>query len=361
MKKPAKQTKTRPAVLGGKARAAALSKEELSVIGRAGAAAKWRDKPVSAEYAGILQLGDAAIPCANLADGRRLIAESAILTALGRTYSGYYSQRDAAAGDGVEPIHRSVSPKVLHPFIPAELATMLQHPVAYRAPGSQAVSKGIPAEALAMILGVWIKADEAGVLTAKQSETAVRARILRDGFVEVGLAALIDEATGAQHARARFALAQFLETYVTRELAAWERMFEPDFYEQLFRLHNWKTADVSKRPAVVGKWTADIVYARLAPGVLQRLQEIVPRDSKGRLKFKFHQALTRDHGYLALKKHIASVSSLMFASKSWDDFRELLDNRHPRYDRQTLLPFMPAGQATEESPASPRVEHVALP
>lgn len=354
-----KATKAKAAVLGGQARDKSLTGQQKSEIGRAGAAARWRGKPIRAEFSGVLRLGLAEIPCANLPGGRRVIAETAILNALGRTYSGYYSQRDAAAGAAdasAEPMHRSVSPKVLHAFIPADLATMLQNPIAYQAPDSGSVAKGIPAEALPMILDVWIQANLAGVLTAKQAETAERARILRDGFTQVGIAAMVDEATGAQYARARFAMAQFLESYVTRELAAWERMFEDEFYKEMFRLRGWDVADLSKRPGVVGKWTADIIYSRLAPGVLERLQEIVPRDSKGRLKHKFHQALTRDRGYIALKVHISSVNSLMFASKTWDGFMELLDSKHPKYDAQILLPFMNAVTNTEdETPSTPPV------
>lgn len=318
--------------------------------------ARWRNKPIRAEFSGVLQLGAAEIPCANLPGGRRVIAEVAILNALGRTYSGYYSQRDAAAGAAdatAEPIHRAVSPKALHAFIPADLATMLQNPIAYQVPGGNSVSKGIPAEALPMILDVWIQAHQAGVLTPRQVETAERARLLRDGFAQVGIAAMVDEATGAQYARARFAMAQFLESYVTRELAAWEIMFESEFYKEMFRLRGWDMSDLSKRPGIVGKWTADIIYSRLAPGVLQRLQEIVPRDSKGRLKYKFHQALTRDRGYIALKVHIASVNSLMFSARSWDHFMTMLDARHPKHDPQLLMPFMAPAAAEEETPTLP--------
>lgn len=334
------------AAKGGKARARLLTREQKSEIAKKGALARWRDKPIKAERIGTLRLGSAEIQCANLPDGRRVLSERAILSALGRTYSGYYSQRDAAAaaGDSSKSTHRSVSPAVLSDFIPASLADMLAQPIAYLLPGTgfgtSTVSKGIPAEALPMILDVWIAARDAGVLSPRQKQTADLAEVFRRGLTNVGIAALVDEATGAQYDRSRFALARFLESFVTKELAAWEKMFEDDFYKEMFRLRKWNEANFMNRPGVVGKWTTDIVYKRLAPGVLQRLQEIIPRDSKGRLRFRFHQALTRDKGYLALKEHLASVTTIMKLADDWKWFMSKLDKVHPKFEPQLLLPFV---------------------
>lgn len=342
----------RRAAQGGKARAANLTPERKSEIAKAGAIARWRDNPVKAERAANLRLGSAEIPCANLPDGRRVLSESAILSALGRTYSGYYSQRDAAAGDvdGSDPVHRSVSPAVLRRFIPAALAEMLAQPIAYIAPGSNTVSKGVPAEALPMILDVWINARDAGVLNPRQQEVANTAEILRRGLTNVGIAALIDEATGAQYDRARNGLARFLESFVTRELAAWEKTFEDDFYQEMFRLRGWDVKKFEKRPGVVGRWTTDIVYMRLAPGVLQRLHEIIPRDpATGRLKFKLFQGLTRDKGYMALKEHLASVTTIMKLADDWEWLMSKLDRVHPRFEPQLLLPFITPAATSNDS------------
>lgn len=331
---------------GGKARAAALTSEEKQTIARKAAGKRWfgRDvKPIKASRAGLIRLGTAEIPCANLPDGRRVLSETAILTALGRTYSGYYSQRDAASGSsGASARHRSVSPAVLAPFIPAELEAMLVRPIAYFPAEKMTAAKGVPAEALPMILQVWMDARDAGVLTPRQREVADKAEILYRGLANTGIVALVDEATGAQFERGRDALARFLESYVTQELSKWERTFNDDFYKQMFRLRGWDVSTFQKRPGVVGKWTTDIVYKRLAPGVLQRLQEIVPRDEKGRLKFRLFQALTRDKGYMALREHLAKVTTIMELADDWDWFMAKLDRLHPRYDDQLLLPFLTA-------------------
>ncbi len=343
-----KKSKTSPpeiAARGGNARALALTSERKSEIAKKGALARWRDNPIKAERAGTLRLGTAEIPCANLPDGRRVLSEKAILSALGRDYSGYYSKRDAEAGataDG-RAVHRSVEPTALRNFIPPALAEMLAQPIAYFSPGSGSVSKGVPAEALPMILKVWIGARDAGALKqGKLYATADKAEILYDGFANVGIAALIDEATGALLDNVRAKYARLLESYVTKELANWGNTFEDDFYKEMFRLRRWDVARFTQRPGVVGKWTTDIVYRRLAPGVLKRLQEVVPRDLiTGRLKNRLFNGL-KNPGYMALKTHLASVTTIMKMTNDgdWKGFQASLDRIHPRFDDQLLLPFI---------------------
>lgn len=350
--KPTSKLTSAIAARGGEARAARLTPEQRSEIARQGGRAKWRghEKLVKAERAGVVTLGSAALPCANLPDGRRVLSEASILAALGIKYSGYYSKRDAALGNsGVSASHRSVSPRGLANHIPKKLADMLASPIAYLPPGAGAAAKGIPAEALPLICEVWIKARDAGDLKANQLQTAARAEALYKGLAAVGITALVDEATGAQIDRARGALAKFLESFVTKELAAWEKTFDDAFYQEMFRLRGWNAKNIEKRPGVVGSWTTDIVYKRLAPGVLQRLQEIVPRDANGRLKFKLHQALTRDKGYMKLKEHLASVTTLMKVSDDgdWAAFMKNLDRVLPRYEKQLLMRFMNEGKADE--------------
>ena len=46
------------------------------------------------------------------------------------------------------------------------------------------------------------------------------------------------------------------------------------------------------RPSIVGKYTNDLVYLRLAPGILTELQNRNPKDEKGHRKAKYHQWLT---------------------------------------------------------------------
>ena len=94
------------------------------------------------------------------------------------------------------------------------------------------------------------------------------------------------------------------------------------------------------RPQSVGRYTKDIVYARLAPGVLKELEDRNPRDERGYRKSKHHQWLTDDVGHPALAQHLYAVIGFMRASSSWDSFMRLLDRAFPRRGDTLLLPFM---------------------
>jgi hypothetical protein len=323
---------------GGKARNEKLTPARKSAIAREGARAKWKDRPAKASHAGTLKLGDMTIACANLPGGVRVVSEAAMMTALGRGYSGYYSQRDAAADPGTAVLPRYLAPAVLKPFLSAELASL--QPIPYVPPGGTgAVAKGVNAEALPQICDVWLNARAAGVLSTAQLRTAAKAEILVRGLARVGIIALVDEATGYQLDRAQTALADILERFISNELAAYAKLFKAEYYQHIYRLRQWKGDPLSGRRPQVGKWTADIVYARLAPGVLTRLREVTPRDGRGRLTHKYFQRLTEETGVPALREHLASVYTLMSLSTTWDDFLDKLDRRHPRLNDTLLLPF----------------------
>jgi hypothetical protein len=91
----------------------------------------------------------------------------------------------------------------------------------------------------------------------------------------------------------------------------------------------WNKLSV-KRPLYVGRLTNDLVYERLAPGILEELQSRNPRDDKGRRQHKHHQLLTDDVGHPALAQHLHAVIGLMRASNNWREFHEMLDRAFPK-------------------------------
>lgn len=93
------------------------------------------------------------------------------------------------------------------------------------------------------------------------------------------------------------------------------------------------------RPSYVGKITNDLVYARLAPGVLTALRAIGERDEKGRLKRHHHRRLTDDVGRPALREHLSAVIALMKISPSWRQFMDRMNRVFPRVDQTLLLPY----------------------
>lgn len=121
----------------------------------------------------------------------------------------------------------------------------------------------------------------------------------------------------------------------------WVRTFPDDYYEQLFRLRGLQfPRDTVKRPQYFGHITNDIVYKRLAPGVLQELKKTTPRVAEtGRHKHQLHRRLTPDIGHPKLREYMASVVTAMKLSHDYEDFKEKLDRIHPRYGETAALQF----------------------
>jgi len=87
--------------------------------------------------------------------------------------------------------------------------------------------------------------------------------------------------------------------------------------------------------------TNDIIYKRLAPGVLDELKKTVPRQSGGRHAHQLHRKLSEDLGHPKLRDHLAAVVALMKITKDgdYDGFIRLLDQVHPRFDEVPLLVY----------------------
>jgi hypothetical protein len=185
---------------------------------------------------------------------------------------------------------------------------------------------------LADICDVVLTARRAGKLQAQQMHIADRCEILVRGFARVGIIALVDEATGFQRDRAATALSKILEAFIAKELQRWVQTFPPDYYEQIFRLRGRDYQhDQVQRPRYFGVLTNDIVYDRLAPGVLEQLKKANPKDeTTGRRKHKNFQWLTSNIGYPKLREHLGAVIATMKLSNDWHDFKAKLDKNYPR-------------------------------
>ena len=98
-----------------------------------------------------------------------------------------------------------------------------------------------------------------------------------------------------------------------------------------------------KRPQYFGHLTNDIVYRRLAPGVLTELKKLTPKDMRGRPTAKLFQTLNANKGYPKLVGHLGKVVAFMQVSDSYAQFIGHLDKRLPRQAQspndQMLLDF----------------------
>jgi hypothetical protein len=314
---------------GGKARAAKLTPEERREIARKAAEARWGADIPRATHLGELKIGGVVIPCAVLDDGTRVLTQRGFSVALGR----YKNPNKKGA---IVDLPVFLTANNLKAFIDDDLArsaTELKFrlPEGFGGGGLEGnIALGYRATLLQEVCNVYLKAKHAGKLLKSQEHVADRCLILLNGLATVGIIALVDEATGYQYDRARHALEEILERFIAKELVKWIKMFPDEYYHEMFRLKKWRFHAIpSRRPIYVGKLTTDIVYERLAPGVLDELRRVTPRDEKGRLKHKLFQRLTENIGHPRLREHLSAVIALMKASDDWTAFYKALNRALP--------------------------------
>lgn len=94
-----------------------------------------------------------------------------------------------------------------------------------------------------------------------------------------------------------------------------------------------------KKPSVVGKYTNDLVYERLAPNILEELQRRNPKNEKGHRLHRHHQWLTEDIGHPALAQHLYAIIGFMRACGTWEDFYRMIQRAFPKKNTTMLLPM----------------------
>jgi hypothetical protein len=279
-----------------------------------------------ATHVGELKISEGIIlPCAVLEDGTRILSSQGFMKALGRPWRGVY-KKDSTG------MPNFLAANNLTPFISQELKGVLT-PVQYLTPKG-AERSGYLAEMLPKVCEVYLQARDLDALLPNQIKIAKACELLMRGLAHVGIIALVDEATGYQADRAKDALEQILSKFISRELSKWVKTFPDEFYEQIFRLRKLSYSDVTKRPSYFGKLTNDVVYARLAPGVLKELKRKTVSSSQ-----RMHQWLTSDFGHPSLRAHLTAAIALMRVSRNWDQFHRMLDTALPKYEGQLELPM----------------------
>jgi hypothetical protein len=189
-------------------------------------------------YQGKVKIGDIEIPCA-VKSGVRIISQKTLNSVLKRPEGG-----------GSRNLPRVVDLKALEPFISNDLRSRVSNLIQF------GKVKGLDALILPDICEVWLKAREAGVLNQKHLETALMAEVLMRGLSNVGIVALIDEATGYQKERDDDSLQKLLAVYLSEEKLKWAKTFPDSYYKELFRLRGWPYDPINtKRSALVGRLT----------------------------------------------------------------------------------------------------------
>ncbi len=327
---------------GGRARAEKLSPARRSEIAKRAAGRRWGTVPAPREAIsreGILRIGGQELQCYVLDDETRVLARAGFVRAMGRT--GKVKGGRRFDDEFQTPVFLTADN--LKPYWPNGLAEN-STPIIFTYRGQEMI--GYKAELLPDICDVFEDAARADKLRKNQVHIAEACRRLSRGLTRVGIIGLVDEATGYQRERAANALAEILEAFIAKELRPWVRTFPDEFYQHLFRLRGLEfPKDTVKRPKYFGHLTNDIIYRRLAPGVLQELQKVVPKTPSGRRRHPFTRRLTEQVGHPRLREHLSAVVAVMKLSGDYDDFIGKLDRTNPRYGENYELPFEEQAEA----------------
>lgn len=328
-------------VAAGKARMKAMAPAQRRANARMAAEARWSaDLPI-ADFEGAFNIGLVELSAAVLRDETRIITQATFLRALGRS-------RSPKAGTGVlstvDELPFFLQADALKPFITNELIASTK-PIFYRTK-KDGKGVGYDARSLKKVAEVYLQFRDAslrasGKIPSRYEGMIQAADTLIRALAEVGIVALVDEATGFQEVRQRYALQEILDAFLLKELAAWAKRFPDDFYKEIYRLRGWEWRGRKfNPPQAVAGYTTDFVYERLAPGVREELERRMPKDGEGRKKGKLHQLLTDDIGHPALAQHLHAVITLMKASKNWNQFKLMLDTALPKRGSTFQLPFV---------------------
>jgi hypothetical protein len=330
---------------GGAARALKLTAEQRREIAKKAAAAKKEIAALPKATHGSedhpLKIGDVAIPCYVLEDGRRVLTRAGLQTGIGMSASGAIRAGEQRLALFMNGLAERAGTAGDHDFALrcAMLATQLASPIRFRAPNANAAWIGYEATILADLCDAILAARANGFLTHLQEHIAQKAEVLVRGFARVGIIALIDEATGYQRDREKDALAKILEAFVAKELQPYMKTFPNDYYEELFRLYNLPyppPGNKSWRPGFLGNITNDVVYNRLAPELLPELKKLA---SKHERRSRLHQWLSQEIGHPKLREHLASIVAILKLSRTPAEFQANVDRIHPPYNRTGQLDF----------------------
>lgn len=266
-----------------------------------------------------LKLGNLSIDCYVLDDenGTPVLSKSGICKALGLSKGG---------GN----FEKFLKGKKISMYLERAIKDILENPVRFRiknSSNSNSVVYGYNAGVLVKICTAIFRACENGVKISNIISASAKTILLASA--EIGITALIYEATGYEKIKKADAYQRFLESYLSVEAKKWEKFFEDDgFLRDLSIMRNVPWAKPGCYPLYFGNLINDLVYSRVAPNLMLELSTRNPKINKYRRK-KHHQFFC-EGGENAVKSHIIILRALAkTADYDWDTFMEYVNKTLP--------------------------------
>lgn len=260
-----------------------------------------------------LPIGDVVLECAVLDNGMRILTATSVFKVFGRSRKGANSRLEIN-GTKLPPF---IAAKNLKNFINDDVIRWTT-PIEYMDGSTK--KTGYEANIIPKMCEVYLTARRNNALVESQQKLAITSEILLTSLAQVGIDALVDEATGFQHDRKYDALRLLLSKYIAEGLQNWLKTFRDDFFSELDRLYGNNPTSSRKRPAYYGKFINKYIYEPLENGyVKEKLNElnILPN---GKRKARFHQWLNSD-GREMLINQIGRTQGLMETCSNIESFK----------------------------------------
>lgn len=252
-----------------------------------------------AKYPGVLKLGSKEIDCYVSNTGQRLISMRAAVKSIANNDSG-----GLAEYIGVNALKQYINKDL----VAAELIEL-------EIPGNPQKAKCLEARQFLNICRAYVTAlGQNALTTPRQKEIAIQCSILLSACADIGLEALIDEATGYQYERKEDELQIKLRLYIAEELRDWEKAFPDELWEEFGRLTSWKTP-LKTRPKWWGKLVIELIYDTLDPDVAKYLRENKPASG-----VHWHRQLTENIG---VRQLVSRCYEIIGMAKTCDNISEL--------------------------------------
>ncbi len=300
---------------GGKARAAALSKEERSAIAKRAAVARWGEKPAIATHKG------------NFMDEFGIDVDCYVLDDENKT--AVISQRGMAAALGLDTqsgrsLPRFLETKTISEYIGAELREKLDNPIVFQSfnvvqeAGKGVKTHGYDVVTLIDVCKVIAEAERDSKLHASRENLARQAQIILNASAKLGIQTLAYALSGYDATRQE--IIESFKVYVREEARDYEKEFPEQLYEEWYRIYKlpkpgrnrpWKFMHLTKRH----------VYFPLAKSK-GKLQELVisQREEANEVKKKrLHQFLS-DVGVKALRQHLGQLLGIAQLSDNKEQY-----------------------------------------
>jgi hypothetical protein len=300
---------------GGQARAAKLSAEERSRIGREAVEARWlkagKPLPLRATHKGSFKEEFGFdVECYVLNDEQR----TAVISQRGMGEALGFSK-----GSGGR-FPRFLTAKNIAPYLGPELRQKLSQPLVFQGPtavpgGSKVY--GFDVTLLIDLCKSIIGAEADGKLKANQANIAKQAHVIVNASAKAGIKGLVYALAGYDVSKEEVIAA--FKFYVREEAREWEKEFPDQLYEEWYRLYELPKPEKNK-PWKFKHLTINQVYKPLAKSrgeILELTQQ--QRDTSNVRYKKLHQFLS-EIGVKALRTQLGQLLGIARISKSQEEY-----------------------------------------